>query len=326
MPRAGRNDPCPCGSGKKYKNCCMRREQLGESQRLGTNPYEAVLFNALYEYALSERFIEHLNGAFEIYWGGAYDMDGLQELDSDSVFRWMEWFVHDYRIGPEKRRPVELYREGPGSELPDELQALLAVWVDDATLGLYRVEGVEDGHLTLKDLLRDESLTVEDRVMARSARRGDLLVARVYEWQGARHLTSASMLLPPDMEPALADYVRNAYANYCSQHVGTTWEAFLRANGHIFMAFLLSARGEVLRLRVGRGTRYADPIAARQKLHEFTRRRRQEREEQLLREIEGRPRERRTASGLILPGEEEQAEDASAERKRPSILIPGRDE
>ena len=20
----GRNDPCPCGSGKKYKNCCMR--------------------------------------------------------------------------------------------------------------------------------------------------------------------------------------------------------------------------------------------------------------------------------------------------------------
>jgi preprotein translocase subunit SecA len=23
--RVGRNDPCPCGSGKKYKNCCMRQ-------------------------------------------------------------------------------------------------------------------------------------------------------------------------------------------------------------------------------------------------------------------------------------------------------------
>lgn len=22
--RAGRNDPCPCGSGKKYKNCCLK--------------------------------------------------------------------------------------------------------------------------------------------------------------------------------------------------------------------------------------------------------------------------------------------------------------
>jgi len=23
MPRVGRNDPCPCGSGKKFKKCCM---------------------------------------------------------------------------------------------------------------------------------------------------------------------------------------------------------------------------------------------------------------------------------------------------------------
>ena len=23
-PRVGRNDPCPCGSGKKYKHCCGR--------------------------------------------------------------------------------------------------------------------------------------------------------------------------------------------------------------------------------------------------------------------------------------------------------------
>ncbi|PTB17092.1 hypothetical protein C9I57_30045 [Trinickia symbiotica] len=21
--RPGRNDPCPCGSGKKYKHCCL---------------------------------------------------------------------------------------------------------------------------------------------------------------------------------------------------------------------------------------------------------------------------------------------------------------
>ena len=22
----GRNDPCPCGSGKKYKNCCWEKD------------------------------------------------------------------------------------------------------------------------------------------------------------------------------------------------------------------------------------------------------------------------------------------------------------
>jgi len=25
--RIGRNDPCPCGSGKKYKKCCLGREE-----------------------------------------------------------------------------------------------------------------------------------------------------------------------------------------------------------------------------------------------------------------------------------------------------------
>ena len=28
MPKIGRNDPCPCGSGKKYKKCCLGKEML----------------------------------------------------------------------------------------------------------------------------------------------------------------------------------------------------------------------------------------------------------------------------------------------------------
>ena len=33
QPKVGRNDPCPCGSGKKYKNCCMRKDQEEERAR-----------------------------------------------------------------------------------------------------------------------------------------------------------------------------------------------------------------------------------------------------------------------------------------------------
>jgi len=25
LPKVGRNAPCPCGSGKKYKNCCLKK-------------------------------------------------------------------------------------------------------------------------------------------------------------------------------------------------------------------------------------------------------------------------------------------------------------
>jgi tetratricopeptide (TPR) repeat protein len=32
--KTGRNDPCPCGSGKKYKQCCLRKEEEAEHKAL----------------------------------------------------------------------------------------------------------------------------------------------------------------------------------------------------------------------------------------------------------------------------------------------------
>jgi tetratricopeptide (TPR) repeat protein len=34
MPKPGRNDPCPCGSGQKYKRCCLEKDQAAESAAL----------------------------------------------------------------------------------------------------------------------------------------------------------------------------------------------------------------------------------------------------------------------------------------------------
>ncbi|WP_368860677.1 SEC-C metal-binding domain-containing protein [Bradyrhizobium sp. Arg816] len=28
--KVGRNDPCPCGSGKKFKKCCLGSQSLNE--------------------------------------------------------------------------------------------------------------------------------------------------------------------------------------------------------------------------------------------------------------------------------------------------------
>lgn len=45
-PNAGRNDPCPCGSGKKFKRCCEGRtwthNQSGERKRF-INPFTVML-------------------------------------------------------------------------------------------------------------------------------------------------------------------------------------------------------------------------------------------------------------------------------------------
>jgi tetratricopeptide (TPR) repeat protein len=36
MAKIGRNDPCPCGSGKKYKKCCEPRDVAAAAQQMST--------------------------------------------------------------------------------------------------------------------------------------------------------------------------------------------------------------------------------------------------------------------------------------------------
>lgn len=36
--KAGRNDHCPCGSGKKYKKCCLEKDEAGVRVQAGTPP------------------------------------------------------------------------------------------------------------------------------------------------------------------------------------------------------------------------------------------------------------------------------------------------
>ena len=46
MGKIGRNEQCPCGSGKKYKHCCLPKEQAG---LVRTNPEAALKISLLSE-------------------------------------------------------------------------------------------------------------------------------------------------------------------------------------------------------------------------------------------------------------------------------------
>src|SRR5258708_30328425 len=38
MAKVGRNDPCPCGSGKKYKRCCREKEETAARALAAVTP------------------------------------------------------------------------------------------------------------------------------------------------------------------------------------------------------------------------------------------------------------------------------------------------
>ncbi|REL39210.1 hypothetical protein DYD21_04450 [Rhodohalobacter sp. SW132] len=51
--RPKRNEPCHCGSGKKYKNCCQKNDEAGRSSKIAMIGVAAVVFIVLILVAMS---------------------------------------------------------------------------------------------------------------------------------------------------------------------------------------------------------------------------------------------------------------------------------
>jgi len=42
MSKIGRNEPCPCGSGKKYKRCCLHHHEAAAAERAAATAAQAA--------------------------------------------------------------------------------------------------------------------------------------------------------------------------------------------------------------------------------------------------------------------------------------------
>ena len=64
MAKPGRNDPCPCGSGNKYKKCCLAKDEAAFLAQLGSAKTREELTEDAARRAL--RTIPHLPGIHEL--------------------------------------------------------------------------------------------------------------------------------------------------------------------------------------------------------------------------------------------------------------------
>lgn len=329
MPTTNRNAPCPCGSGRKYKNCCLRRDLIAASRLTGLPRAEGALLTALFDYAQQPRYQPELRQAMEVYWGGQYDLRNIAAEDADDVRRAVEWFAHDHRVGAERRRVIDLFVESETRTYAPEMIEILNAWRESA-LAVLRVTRLGDGQVEAYDLLRQDVVNLTDATAARTSHEGDLLIGRMFVLAGQTRMSPLATSLPSQYEQPLAEYLRNAYTLYVDEHAGASRGEFLRENGHLVTAYLLSTRSEALRVYIGPGTVYHDPSRLRDRVRERTRlaqveaQRQREREERAGR---GEREYARTASGLVLPGAPEPppSPGAPAAEPRPRILIPGRD-
>ena len=96
MAKIGRNDPCPCGSGKKYKKCCMASDEAAARAARPAQPAAASarrpsLASYFQEHDERDELTEASNAVVDMVQAG--NLDAAEQAARDLLARFPD--VHD---------------------------------------------------------------------------------------------------------------------------------------------------------------------------------------------------------------------------------------
>ena len=180
MPNIGRNDPCHCGSGKKYKQCHLR---IDEQAPAPVESPGAILHNRDEEVAV--RLFRYARDRFGERWVAdatkAYSGGTAKLADPESQI-FVPWSLYIYET--RGRTAAALYLDERGGKLSDDERELIAAQ-QAAHLSIWEIEGVDPGRgLSIRDLLTGDSRFVEEETGSHELGKGDALLARVVDAGG----------------------------------------------------------------------------------------------------------------------------------------------
>jgi len=198
MQKIGRNDPCSCGSGKKAKNCCLRREPAKPEGGV----YDRALKKAFDWLATRHRKdLELALHEIQEDWNqvlGGFE-DGLPEdLRETLSILLIETLIGGGEIETSqgRRSGFELVSSPGGPGLgPEEREALEQIATQP--LRLYEVVSSAPGStIELKDALSGETTVAEERTASRQLSRDDVFVTRLLELGGSVRLSGVVLPFP----------------------------------------------------------------------------------------------------------------------------------
>jgi hypothetical protein len=218
--KPGRNDPCPCGSGKKYKHCHLQIEEAPHPDEITWRRVRRAI----------DDLIGRLLNAADAHFGvvgvdEAWDEFHLWELDepfdpeSPHIGVFMSWFVYDWLPDPHDTEVPEsthtttaaqAYRSSAGARL-DPLVKRYIEACSTAPFSFYEIVACDPGHgFRLRDVLIGSELDVVEQSVSRATQVGDLLYARVVPIDGIAVVDVCSpVAFPPIRKTQVLEFRAN---------------------------------------------------------------------------------------------------------------------
>jgi tetratricopeptide (TPR) repeat protein len=228
----GRNDPCWCGSGAKYKKCHLSADEQARRDSSAGDAMFGRLFQDLMRAARQwdDPKLTHARQAGRLFYGGA----------EDDAFG--KWYVCDFRLDGVAETVLERYLRERDNRLGMRERAVLESW-RDSLYSLYQVQKVEPGRgVELQDLCSSDRMFVHDVSSSRRFVKWDCALCRLELLDGKWYLGANALLVPR----SILDEFRETIRSEASQ-AGLSEQDWVRRNSH-------KLHGTVTEIFAARGT------------------------------------------------------------------------
>jgi tetratricopeptide (TPR) repeat protein len=144
MPKIGRNDPCPCGSGRKYKRCCLPTHEAAAAERAAATQAAARPAPPVVAWEEDDDLDEVSNRVVDLVHAG--QLDEAEQAARDLLARYPD--VHDgferlamvYEARGDRKQAAEYYRKTLAfmQERADDYDPELIDWMREKTASMER--------------------------------------------------------------------------------------------------------------------------------------------------------------------------------------------
>jgi hypothetical protein len=223
MERAGRNDPCPCGSGRKFKKCCLPHEEERAIfvEALGSVAVPLLSRLAKFAQSVAGASLEAVAREDFPFWRGP--------LSRRQGARVVDHLMFDARTKQGGRRIVDLFEGEIGPTLDHASRAILARW-SDAPRRLYRTISWSGGFTDCVDLIADDAAPISVFDIEESWRpaEGEAVALRPLS-AGQAYFCAGIPIDYPKRDPAeVADRMRRRHLDYVRNERIVGIDDFLR--------------------------------------------------------------------------------------------------
>ncbi|GAA0705616.1 SEC-C metal-binding domain-containing protein [Paraclostridium ghonii] len=228
----GRNESCPCGSGKKYKKCCLNKDVVSEraSRKIVLSQKQySQLYSKLYEYSRQPKFKEEYKKAQEMFYI-------LEDKNVNSKFEsfFNTYFIQDHIMENKKVVTVDFFEGNKNSLTKQEVDVLKSLF--ESYVSVYAIKEKLEDKILLKDAITGDEIYTEDINLLNGFNQGDCIIARVVEVGESHLLLDVTVSISEAVKDVIVNDINHFFGQY--EDLYKDIKTFLIYHTHILYKYI----------------------------------------------------------------------------------------